>query len=417
MTVAHRSVDYHQLMKKVEAFATALEGTADVGTTIRVAAEAIVVQFREQLGIYGGRLYHWNGENYALITTFPEAKPVEGITVPASYPPIVKVLSDGTLFMTASDPGVDRLFEDQLGVEHFAAIEVAEEEYILAFNVLPGLLADDVLFSLGILRHTLNQKIDRQRVAGVFKEARIIQTSILPKRSPAYGPYEIAGKSKPMETVGGDFYDYIPITDKIMGLAIADVSGHGLPAALQVRDIYTGLRMGMARDFKIVRTVERLNKIIHESTLTSRFVSMFYGELELHGLFIYVNAGHPPPFRLRAADGGVDFLQAGGAVLGPLPEATYERGFVTVQPGDVIVMYTDGIVETLGPDETGRRVEFGEERLLETVRAHRERSATEIVDAVFSAVRSFSHDEPAADDRTVVVVRYPGEKPPIESQT
>ena len=82
---------------------------------------------------------------------------------------------------------------------------------------------------------------------------------------PVYGDFEIYGQSQPMEKVGGDFYDYIPITDKILGLAIADVSGHGLPAALQVRDIYMGLRMGLARDFKIVRTVERLNSIIHQS--------------------------------------------------------------------------------------------------------------------------------------------------------
>ncbi len=110
-----------------------------------------------------------------------------------------------------------------------------------------------------------------------------------------------------MESVGGDFYDYIPITDKILGLAIADVSGHGLPAALQVRDIYMGLRMGMARDFKIVRTVERLNQIIHKSTLTSRFVSMFYGELERNGvLLVQVEDG---PCHLVDRDVGRDGWQ------------------------------------------------------------------------------------------------------------
>ena len=95
---------------------------------------------------------------------------------------------------------------------------------------------------------------------GIFAEARKIQASILPRRVPDYGSFDIAGRSEPMEEVGGDFFDYIPVTDKILGLAIADVSGHGLPAALQVRDIYMGLRMGLARDFKIVRTVERMNK-------------------------------------------------------------------------------------------------------------------------------------------------------------
>lgn len=405
-----RPVDYHQRMKKVENFVTAIEHAEDVGTTLHAAVAAIVAQFRDELGIYGGRLYRSDGPDYVLLATFPDAKPVSGIRVPRAYGPIARVLEEGTLFMEPSEPGFDRDLEATLGVEQFAAIEVANEEYILAFNVSPGPHRDDILFSLGILRHTLNQKLARERMAGVFNEARVIQTSILPRRSPVYGPYDIAGKSKPMESVGGDFYDFIPITDKILGIAIADVSGHGLPAALQVRDIYTGLRMGMARDFKIVRTVERLNRIIHESTLTSRFVSMFYGELELNGLFIYVNAGHPPPFRLRAEDGGVDFMEAGGAVLGPLPEATYERGFVTLRPGDVAVLYTDGIVETVGPDAEGKHVELGTERLLQVVRENRERPAAEIVDAVFGAVEAFGEERPAADDCTVVVVRYPEQK-------
>ena len=96
--------------------------------------------------------------------------------------------------------------------------------------------------------------------------------------------------------MGGDFYDYIPISEKILGLTIADVTGHGLPAALQVRDIYMGLRMGLGREYKIVHTMERLSSIIHRSTTTSRFVSLFYGELELNGNFLYVNAGHPHRF-------------------------------------------------------------------------------------------------------------------------
>ncbi len=242
------------------------------------------------------------------------------------------VLEQGTVYMDADDPRIDRGLEALLGVQQFAAIEVGDEEYILAFDVGPGIDRDDVLFSLGILRHAINQKIRQERMEGIFAEARKIQASILPRRVPSYGSFDIAGRSSRWKSVGGDFFDYIPLTDKILGLAIADVSGHGLPAALQVRDIYMGLRMGLARDFKIVRTVERMNNIIHQSTLTSRFVSMFYGELELNGVFIYVNAGHPPPFHL-AADGTARELSEGGPVLGPLSDATYERGFVRMKPG------------------------------------------------------------------------------------
>ncbi len=395
-------------MKKVERFVAAVEEKEDLAASIHGAANAILLAFREELGITGGRLYHREGKDYVLQATFPDAKPVTGVRIPRSYRPIELVLEEGALYMTLDDPGVDRDLEATLGVQQFAVIELAEEEYLIAFDVIPGTDRESVLFSLGILRHVINQKIQAERVAGMFAEARKIQASILPKRSPRHGNYQLAGHSVPMETVGGDFYDFIQLNEKILGIAIADVSGHGLPAALQVRDIYTGLRMGMARDFKIVRTVERLNGIIHESTLTSRFVSMFYGELEQKGLFIYVNAGHPPPFRLRARDGGVDFMEAGGPVLGPLPNTTYERGFVTMEPGDVIVLYTDGIVETLGQDREGAPVgELGVERLIEAVRVARHRTAGEIVAAVFEAVEVFAAGREVADDRTVVVVRYP----------
>jgi sigma-B regulation protein RsbU (phosphoserine phosphatase) len=402
-----RAVDYRELMKKVEQVVAAIEETDDPGQTIRVVIQKLIAEFRNELGIYGGRLYKRQGPEYALKATFPEAKELRGVKVPRSYPPIERLLEQGTLYMRPHEPGLDRQLEEMLGVEEFAAIEVGDEEYILAFNVAPGGDREDLLFSLGILRHSINQKIRQERMASIFNEARKIQASILPRRVPAYGDFDIWGHTEPMEGVGGDFYDFIPISDKILGVAIADVSGHGLPAALQVRDVHMGLRMGMARDFKIVRTVERLNEIIHKSTLTSRFVSMFYGELEPSGNFIYVNAGHPPPFHL-AAGGAVTALQEGGAVLGPLAQAAYERGFVVLAPGDLAVLYTDGITETRGASETGALEEFGVERVVALCRERRDRPAQEIAAAIFEAVKSFSGDRPVTDDRTVVVIRRPG---------
>jgi sigma-B regulation protein RsbU (phosphoserine phosphatase) len=314
-------------------------------------------------------------------------------------------LQEGVVYMSNDDPRIDHTLETRLGVDRFAAIEVGDEEFLISFDVAPGSHRDDVLVSLGVLRHAVNQKLLQERMQEVFNEARKIQASILPRRVPVYGGFDLYGLIRPMESVGGDFYDYIPITDKIMGLAIADVSGHGLPAALQVRDIYMGLRMGMARDFKIVRTVERLNQIIHKSTLTSRFVSMFYGELEPNGVFIYVNAGHPPPFHLSAA-GVVRRLEEGGAVLGPVMDASYERGFVRMMPGDIIVLYTDGMIEATPADnESGP--EFGVERLIDIARKLAGRPSKEIAEAMMKAVELYRGDGEAQDDRTVVVVTYP----------
>lgn len=406
-TLESRPVTHRDLMKKVEQVTGAIERADDVGSTIRLVMESLITHFRRELGILGGRLYKRQGRRYKLEGLFGEAKAAPlGLEVERSYPPIQRLLEQGTLYMTPSDPGIDPAFEERIGVREFAAIEVGDEDFLLAFDLAAHADRDDVLVSLGILRHSINQKIRQERMAGIFNEARKIQASILPRREPVYGDFEVSGASRPMELVGGDFYDYIPISDKILGVAIADVSGHGLPAALQVRDIYMGLRMGLARDLKIVRTVERMNQIIHKSTLTSRFVSMFYGELEPNGLFIYVNAGHPPPFHLSAA-GEVRDLTEGGPVLGPLADATYERGVVQVAPGDLVVLYTDGITEARGAERGQPIGELGLERVIEVCRANRQKPAREIVEAVFAMVDGFTNGRAATDDRTVVVVRRP----------
>lgn len=400
-----RAVDYKRLIKNVEHLVEAIEGADDVAATVHMVADAVISQFRDQLGLYGGRIYRREGDEFVLQGTFGDAKEVpEGLRVSVDYGPIRSLIKKRTLYMEADDPLLDRALESHLGVQQFVAIEVGDQEYILSFNVAPGYDRSGILFSLGILRHSINQKIRQERMADALRQARRIQASILPRGNPEFAGFEICGRNEPMEAVGGDHFDFIPMTDKIMGLAIADVSGHGLPAALQVRDIYMGLRMGLGRDFKIVRTVERLNQIIHLSTLTSRFVSMVYGELESSGNFVYVNCGHPAPFRL-SADGSTKLLERGGAVLGPIQDATYERGFVKIRPGDLLVLYTDGIVEATCRGETGELEEFGLDRVIETAREHQSESAAEVVDAIFERLEAYCNGAPAEDDRTLIVVK------------
>jgi sigma-B regulation protein RsbU (phosphoserine phosphatase) len=397
-------VDFRRLMRKVVDVVEAIEPAEDPDRTVKQQVVEVVSRFREELGIFGGRVYARVGGRYRLIGVFPDSRaPGRPLEIPASYEPIQVLLDKRTLYMERDDPRLDPSVEEALGTKEFAAIEVGDQAYILAFDIEPGRDRDDVLISLVILRHALNQKLREERLEGVLREARRIQQSILPRRMPCFGPFEFAARTESMEVVGGDFYDFIPMTDKLLGVAVADVSGHGLPAALLVRDVHMGLRMGLSRDLKIVRTVERLDDIIHQSALTSRFVSMFYGELEPNGNFIYVNAGHPPPFYL-AASGRVDRLTEGGPVLGPVPDTGYERGFVRLRPGDLVMLYTDGIIEA--EDDTGREWRAGE--LIELLRRERTRPAAEIVDKVFTAVVDHTGGAPPHDDRTVVVIRYPG---------
>lgn len=396
-------------MHKVEEVIAHIESDPDKNLSLRSVADEIILQLRDELGLFGARLYESDGDSYQLRATFPHGRDAEQvIRIPRSYPPIELCLMRGSVYMDADDPRRDPEIEEPLGVKEFAAVELDNEQYILGFNVAPGHDREEILFSLGVVRHTINRRLHQERLTDIFQQARQIQTSILPRRAPEFGAFDIAGRSDSLESVGGDLFDYVPLTDKILGLAIADASGHGLPAALQVRDIYTGLRMGVARDFKIVRTIERLNTIIHQGTLTSRFVSMFYGELESNGAFIGVNAGHPPPFHL-AADGSIHWLTEGGPVLGPLPVATYDRSFAQLRPGDMLVFYTDGVTEAAAPGlgSSWDREEYGEERLLEVARTQQGRTAKEVVDAIFDSVRAWRGEGAAQDDCTVMVVVYP----------
>ena len=263
------------------------------------------------------------------------------------------MVDEGVLVMDLSAPGVDAELERRLGAERFAAIAVGDDEYILSFTVDPAAPEDDLLSSLGILRLAVDQKLRQDRYVSALQEARRIQMSILPKRALRRGSIEVAGYTTPAELVGGDYFDFISVSDRILGIAIADASGHGLPAALQVRDVYTGLRMAVERDFKIVRTVERLNRIIHESRLTTRFVSLFYGEIEDDGNLMYVNAGHPHPLHFHGMS--VTPLVQTGLVLGPTANATYSRGFRRIEPGDALLFYTDGMVEAHDDERRGVR--------------------------------------------------------------
>jgi sigma-B regulation protein RsbU (phosphoserine phosphatase) len=219
--------------------------------------------------------------------------------------------------------------------------------------------------------------------------------------------FELAALSLPADEVGGDVYDVQEVEPGTVGFMLADASGHGLPAALQARDVVVGMRMGQARDEKINATVSRLNRVINQGGLASRFVSLFYGEVETSGSLVYVNGGHCPPL-LASPDGRVRELMTCGPVLGPLPEAVYKRGYVTMEPGDVLLVYTDGVTERLdfeGQGDEDEVHEFGRDRLVALLLDRRGTAAESLVAAVIEAVRAFGRGSPLADDVSVLVIR------------
>jgi len=391
-------MDYKRLLTQVERTLEQIDTTESPLTTVAQVAETIAANFRDELGITGGRVYESREECYELVARFgPQHEGALGIQVPKDYKPIALVVENGIVVMDPSDPGIDPVLESQLGAQRFCAIAVADEDYIIAFNVSPELGREDILFSLNLVRYAINQKVRAQWYESLIVEAQRIQQSILPQRVPQYRGYDIWGRTVPAEIVSGDFYDFIPVSDNVLGLAIADGSGHGLPAALVVRDVYMGLRMATDRDFKIIRTLQKLNNIIHRGRLTTKFVSLFYGELETGGILIYCNAGHNPPFVVRQK--GVEYLRNGGPVLGPTPEATYTRGFAQLHRGDLLCMYTDGLIEARDRNER----EFGIDRLVRAVKQNRARSAQEIGQDALARVAKWGRA--GQDDRTIVIVK------------
>lgn len=394
-------MDYKRLLTQVERTLEHIESSPNRRLNIAQLAETIAANFRHELGITGGRIYECNDQdNYELVGRFgQENEGVLGIIVPKTYKPVELALENGVVVMDPTDPGVDPELEQKLGAQRFAAIAVGDDNsHIIGFDVAGNLSREAILFSLNLIRYTMSQRLRAERFESLIVEAQRIQQSILPQRVPNYKGFDIWGKTVPAEIVSGDFYDYIPLSDSILGLAIADGSGHGLPAALVVRDVYMGLRMATDRDFKIIRTMEKLNHIIHRSRMTTKFVSLFYGELEVGGILIYCNAGHNYPFILRAR-GVIQPLKHGGPVLGPMPDAQYTRGFAKLDPGDLLCLYSDGIVEA---HDTNDR-EFGLDRLQKIVKANRMKSAEEIGREVLARVKKFGRE--GEDDRTIVIVK------------
>jgi len=269
----------------------------------------------------------------------------------------------------------------------------------LALLRLTGLPEEGPALLLQMARLAIQHRAVESGWTGILDRARAIQTSLLPDPLPTLAGFDLAARSVSADAVGGDAYDAIPLGPGATGLMIADASGHGLPAALEARDVVVGLRMGAARHFKIDATVERLNRILCDSTLSSRFVSLVYGELESTGWFDYINAGHPAPLVLTPR--GVRSLPESGRVLGVSRESVYRIGHAEVPPGGMLLLYTDGVTEC--PSPSGE--EFGVQRLAGIARVLFEAPAAHVVSAIFDALQDHSCNERPPDDASVLIAR------------
>ena len=276
------------------------------------------------------------------------------------------------------------------------AFSEADVEYLEFFAVAAAISIEKAVVH--------RELIEKQRIEQQLHIAKQVQTALLPAADPVLPGYDIAGTNVPTWEIGGDYFDYLPQPDGRLGIAVADVSGKGVPAALIMATFRAALRAQRVRGMPLDGIADRLNRILLDSMDASRFVTAFYGLLDpASGELGFANCGHNPPILLRGA-GRRETLPSGGPALGMWREARFVPGSVTLRRGDVLVLYTDGVVEVMNP--SGEM--FGLDRLEEAVRAPHGASARARVEAVLEATRAFAGRDGYDDDFTLVIVGRDG---------
>ena len=236
-----------------------------------------------------------------------------------------------------------------------------------------------------------------------FRVAREIQQRLFPKAAPNLAPFEIGGASYPAEATGGDYFDYLPMLNQRLGIVLGDVTGHGVGPALLMAETRAYLRVLAGRREDVGEILTRANGVLAEDVGTERFVTLFIARLDPQARSLtYASAGHSPAHVLDVSGKVKTVLARTGIPLGMRPDTQYSSSAeVQLEKGDIVVVLTDGIEESVSRE--GEL--FGAERALEVVREHREKPAQQIVEELYRAVRKFSNNAPQIDDVTAVLVK------------
>ena len=359
-------------------------------------------KFGQKLNIANGHVYERRGDDYILIISCHDNnEKLIQTKIPFKTETVTQLQKNGIMIF-------DRLYfmkDFNFGINYEkitpAAISVHNpvRKWLLVFELTEGWISEEIMLFLNAMRTAINYRLFSEMMQNDLKRAEQIQSSLLPKVSPKFKGFEVYGHSQPAEVVGGDFYEYFRFDDEDFGASIGDASGHGIPAALLVRDVVIGLRMGLAKEMRLVHTIKKLNQVIQKSTYSTNFVSLFIGEIENNDHLFYVNAGHPPPF-LVSGDQITD-LEATGITLGFLPDIDLTRGYIHLQSDSILVLYSDGIVER----EKNEDEQFDIQRLKDLVVANRKKSAEDIVKLIYRTVYDFGNRKTWEDDATVVVIK------------
>ncbi len=275
---------------------------------------------------------------------------------------------------------------------------------IVLINAVLAVLVGLALHTYDAMRRQLELAFEMQRQKEALERevsiAREVQRELLPRRFPDVEGLELAGVCIPAVGVGGDYFDFLVLPDDRVGLVIADVSGKGIPAALLMAGLQASVR-SLARPGAHPCDINRaLNEMLYRNSSAARYATLFFALYDPRGReLVYSNAGHHPPLHL-AAD-GIARLSSGGIPIGLFPEADYGEGRRRLDSGDLLVLFTDGVIEA--PDPQDR--EFGGERLVRLLETHRDRPLPEICDAVVRDVTAWQGGGPSHDDITLLIAR------------
>jgi phosphoserine phosphatase RsbU/P len=245
----------------------------------------------------------------------------------------------------------------------------------------------------------------RERVNRELEIAREVQERLFPQHLPAVPGLEYCGRCRPAREVGGDYYDFLELPEGKLGIAVGDVSGKGIGAALMMAALEASLRgqATLAGD-NLAPLIGRVNRLVYEASSANRYATFFYGQYDPKSLEItYVNAGHNPPAILRKTEAAWEVvrLETGGAVIGLLKDFPYQQGSVALKPGDLLLLFTDGVSEAMNPDYE----EWGEERMIEAAQGCNGLDAAETIERIMAGADAFAAGAPQHDDMTLVVLK------------
>jgi sigma-B regulation protein RsbU (phosphoserine phosphatase) len=240
--------------------------------------------------------------------------------------------------------------------------------------------------------------IEKERIERELELAAGIQRQILPRDLPSVAGLEVAAKNRPTRQVGGDYYDFFPLSGGRLAFLVADVSGKGVPAALLVSTVHAAVHLQIDEAKTVAELIGRIDRHLQKFSATRKFLTCFFGLIEPDsGTLRYVSAGHNPAL-LRRAAGAVEQIKATGVPIGMFPHATWREETVVMEKGDLLCVYSDGITEAL---DTGDE-EFGLDRL---ERLMSPEAPGRVCETIFDAVSEFAGDAPQYDDQTLLLLR------------